>query len=79
MAEFAIGSIATMADRNPTTRAPGLVPHLGSHLNVHWDYALPLLVGIAVVHLLLVLGSMWFNRYDDGRNSIGLRNLRRVA
>ena len=79
MAAFAIGSIATMANNNPTIRAPGLVPHLGSRLNVHWDYALPLLVGIAVVHLLLVLGSMWFNKYDDGRNNVGLRNLRTVA
>ena len=79
MAEFAIGSIATMADNNPPIQAPGMVPHLGSHLNVHWNYALPLLVGIAVVHLLLVLGSMWFNRYDDEKDSVGLRNLRVVA
>ena len=80
MAEFALGSIATLADNNPSIRAPGFVPHLGSHLSVHWGYIIPLLVGIAFVHLLLVIGSIWFYSQDARRsNDTELRSLRAAA
>lgn len=80
MAEFAIGSIATMANSNPKIEIPGFVPHLGSHLTVRRAYLLPLLVGIALVHSLLVLGSIWFHRRDLGRGScIVLRSHKAAA
>ena len=53
VAAFAIGSLSTLATTNPQIQVPGLVPYLGSKLAVHWDYILPLLVGIATVHAAL--------------------------
>ena len=60
IAEFALGSIATMARTNPHIKAPGLVPHLGSQIGVYWNYLIALLVGIATVHFLLLIGSIYF-------------------
>lgn len=57
MAEFAIGSISTMASTNPQLLAPSLVPYLGSRLSVHWKYVIPLLASIAGVHLALFAAS----------------------
>ena len=51
-----------MADTNPHIKAPGMVPHLGSRITVHWPYLVALLVGIATVHLLLLVGSIYFSR-----------------
>lgn len=53
MAEFAIRSLSTMADRNSSIQAPGLVPHLGTGLEVYWKYALVLCGCIVVVQLAL--------------------------
>lgn len=53
MAEFAIRSLSTMADKNPPRQAPGLVPHLGTGLEVFWKYALVLCSCIVVVQLAL--------------------------
>ena len=72
IAEFALGSIATMAYTNPYIKAPGLVPYLGSRISVHWNYLIALLVGIATVHVLLVIGSIYFYSLDSKkRQSIG--------
>ena len=51
-----------MAYTNPYIKAPGTVPYLGSRIKVHWPYLVALLVGIATVHLLLLVGSMYFSR-----------------
>ena len=63
MAEFAMGSIATMAYTNPRIKAYGAVPYLGSRIRVHWHYLNPLLVGIGAVHVLLVIGSILLSRH----------------
>lgn len=68
MAEFAMGSIARMAYTNPPIEAHGLVPYLGSKIKVHWSYLIALLVGIASVHLLLVIGSLHFHNAGPGRD-----------
>ena len=35
MAEFALRSLAGMAEANPVISLPGQLPHLGSHLTIH--------------------------------------------
>ena len=75
MAEFAMGSLATMARTNPLIEAPGLVPYLGSRMRVHWPYLVALLVGVAFVHLLLVIGSLYIQNAISGRNQ-GIRPFR---
>ena len=55
MARFAIGSISTFTGFNRQIDVDGMVPHLGSSLQVHWYYVIPVLVGICAFHLALVL------------------------
>ena len=62
MAEFAIGSISTMATKNPRISMQGTVPYLGSRLKVLWGYAIPLLVSIAGVHLALFVTVVYASR-----------------
>lgn len=62
MAEFAIGSLSTMASKNPRIRIDGTVPHLGSRLDVRWPYVIALLTGIAGVHLVLFLLAIYTSR-----------------
>ena len=59
MAEFAIGSISTMANRNPQIPVESLVPYLGSHMEVKWYYLIPLLAGVSAGHLTLFLLSIY--------------------
>lgn len=53
MAEFAIRSLSTMANRNPSIQVRGLVPYLGTSLEVYWKYAIPLCACIIAVQLAL--------------------------
>ncbi|KAL8642578.1 MAG: hypothetical protein Q9226_008494 [Calogaya cf. arnoldii] len=62
MARFAIGSIAEMAAANSRIQVQGLVPHLGSHLEIHWEYVVPLLIGIITTHLVLFLSAILATR-----------------
>lgn len=55
MAEFAIGSLAVMADLNPQITVQGTVPILGYQLSVKWESLIPLVAGVAGVHFLLVI------------------------
>ena len=55
MVEFAIRSISTMAFRNPSVQVPGLVPCLGTNLEVYWGYFYGLCGSILAVHLLLAV------------------------
>ena len=55
IARFAIGTLSTLASTNPQIEVEGMVPHLGSRLQIHWYYLIPLLVGICAFHLALVL------------------------
>ncbi len=57
MAEFAIGSLATMASKNDRIEHEGMVPHLGSRLSVYWPYAISICVGIAATHLALFVAT----------------------
>ena len=59
IAEFAIGSISTMASTNPLIQVNGRVPYLGSHIEVHWDYLIPLLAGISGAHLALFMLNIY--------------------
>lgn len=60
MAEFAIRSLSTMAYKNPLVQVPGLVPHLGSSLDVNRKYFFGLCCGIAVAQYLLS-SFIWFS------------------
>lgn len=64
MAEFALGSIATMATNNPTIRIPGNLPIPGSRLKITWAFAIALLVCIAGVHSLLFLLAIRADRWN---------------
>lgn len=57
MAEFALGSIVTMAELNPRTQIRGRTPHLGSRLRMfeRWHSIVALLVSIFVAHTALTL------------------------
>lgn len=70
MAEFALGSIATMASYNPPIQIPGHLPTLGSRLKVDWPFAFSLLICIAGVHSALFA----FTMYTDWRNKNFLLN-----
>lgn len=54
MAEFAIGSLTSMANYNPRDNIPGTLPTLGFNLSVNWNYIIALAVIITGVHCLLV-------------------------
>ena len=41
MAEFAIGFISTMARTIDQIQVDSLVPHLGNHLEMKWNYVIP--------------------------------------
>lgn len=65
MAEFALGSIATMATNNPSIQIPGHLPTLGTQLEVKWAFAIALLVCIAGVHSALFASTIyadWWNQ-----------------
>ena len=64
MAEFALRSLATMAELNPSIQIPGNVPYLGSRLEVynHWLNPIALLLIIVGLHLILLLASIWMIR-----------------
>lgn len=53
MVEFAIRSLSTMAFRNPSVQVPGLVPCLGSSLEVNWKFVCGLCGSIAIVQLMI--------------------------
>ena len=64
MAEFALRSLATMAERNPSIRISGHVPHLGSHLTIYnnWRYVVALLACIVGMHFTLLVATAWVTR-----------------
>ena len=64
MAEFALRSLATMAERNPSIRISGRVPHLGSRLNIyyHWHYVVALLACIIGLHVALLVATAWVTK-----------------
>ena len=59
MAEFALGSLATMDARNPRLTVPGTRPHLGSTLAVDWRFFVGLCVSMAGIHFLLLAAAGW--------------------
>lgn len=58
MARFAIGSIAEMAAANSRIQVQGLVPHLGSHLEIQWGFVVGLFMVIIITHLVLSLSAV---------------------
>ena len=62
MAEFAIGSLATMASLNPRIQMVGSVPYLGSHLTVCWRDVIALFVCIVGIHFALFASAIWATR-----------------
>lgn len=62
IAQFAIGSLGSMASINPKQQRPGTLPILGYSLNVQWGYVIALSVCIAVAHCLLVGVILWMAR-----------------
>ena len=82
MAEFAIGSISTLAKQNPRIQLPGTLPNLGTQLQVFWGYASALLIGIAGVHFILFVAVVYASRVAvirDDSNLFTARLLRTVT
>ena len=82
MAEFAIGSISTLAKQNPRIQLQGTVPHLGTQVEIIWIYASPLLIGIAGVHFILFVTVVYASRVviiSDYSNLSTARLLRSVT
>ena len=67
MAEFALGSIATMGSNNPSIQIPGHLPTLGSQLKVTWSFAIALLVSILGFHTLLFALAFYGNCWNTTR------------
>lgn len=61
MAEFAIRSLSTMAYRNPQIQISGLVPYLGTSLNILWRYVIPLCVCIVAAQVALSIAVYVFD------------------
>ena len=62
IAEFAMGSLAQMVDRNWRSKPlflNGMVPRLGSQISVRWRYFEGLLVAIVAVHTIVVGANWW--------------------
>lgn len=59
MSEFAIGSLAVMAELNPQIYGPGTLPIIGYQLSVSWGLLVPLVASIAGAHFLLVVLMLW--------------------
>lgn len=62
MSEFAIGSLAAMANLNPVQQILGTQPNLGYHLSIEWAYIIALAACIGFVHCLLVALILWISR-----------------
>ena len=62
MAEFAIGSLASMANLNPETLIPGTLPRLGYSLSVEWKYVIALVASITAAHCIIVGLLIWISR-----------------
>lgn len=61
IAEFAIGSLATMVNRNPPIYINGTVPHLGSRLSIS-SVAFGAILGcIVAVHGVVFALTYWLN------------------
>lgn len=58
MVEFAIRSLSTMAFRNPSVQVPGLVPHLGTRLEVDWKHVAALSASIVGVQSVLSISIL---------------------
>ncbi|MCJ1261759.1 hypothetical protein MMC22_001627 [Lobaria immixta] len=57
MSEFAVGSLAVIADLNPKYLDKALFPFLATNLPL-----IPLVASVAVVHLILVIMMLWIAR-----------------
>lgn len=62
MAEFAIGSLASMANLNPQFSQQGTLPDLAFSLSVEWNYVIILAVIIVCAHCILVALMLWIAR-----------------
>lgn len=63
MAEFAIGSIAYMANRNPHISFQGNLTHLGQALDPHWQSAIPLLAVIIGAHVAIYATAIYASQH----------------
>lgn len=80
MAEFALRSLATMAERNPSIQFSSRVPHLGSRLKIynHWRFVGALLACIVGVDFALMIAIAWITKsvvVTDDSNAVIARLL----
>ena len=63
MVEFAIRSLSTMAFRNPPVQVPGLVPYLGTSLDLNWKIFISL--GSCIVFAQVLLSIFIYLSYVE--------------
>lgn len=61
-----------MATRNPQIQVNGLVPYLGSYIEVKWYYLIPLVAGISGTHLALFMLNIHATKVDSDTPAIRL-------
>lgn len=59
MARFAIASISRLASFNRPIQLPGVVPYLGSHLEIKWWAVGAIFGGVIAVHFALYTSAIW--------------------
>ena len=59
MTEFALRSLATTTEQNPSIRISDRVPHLDSRLKIYnqWHYVAALLACIVAMHFALLIAT----------------------
>ncbi|KAL6721495.1 hypothetical protein ACLMJK_000599 [Lecanora helva] len=63
IAEFALGSLAFMASRNPKPiTMNGNLTHVGQKLDPHWQSAIPLLSAVVAAHFALFVAAVYTSR-----------------
>lgn len=62
MAEFALSSLASLANINPQQGVQGTQPNLGYSLGVQWNFVIVLAACIGAAHCLLVVAMLWMAR-----------------
>lgn len=75
MVDFAIRSLSTMAYKNPSIQVPGLVPYLGTSLDLNWKIFLGLSSGIVVAQCLLSILIYLFYVEHSEKDKAGLAGI----
>ena len=79
-AAFALGSLATMVNKNPQIQIPGDLPQLGHSVTLYEPYFAILMAFIVGMHLVIFIATIYWARgaedsetYDVGFQDLGVQ------